>query len=49
MSIDYSACHQGIIDFTETENWQIFSRMSVMARTFEKLLTPTLNRIAVSV
>ena len=40
---------QGIIDYTETETLQIFSRMVTIAKTFEELFTPDLNRIAVSV
>ena len=32
---------QGIIDPTEMETWQNFSRMSVTANPFKELFTPT--------
>ena len=40
---------QGIIDYTETETLQVFSRIPVTAKIFKELFAPTINGIAVSV
>ena len=40
---------QGVLDYTGMETRQTLSRMLTIANTFEKLFTPTLNGVAVSV
>ena len=49
LSLFTSYCVQGIIDSTGTETRHIFTRMFVMAKSFEELFTPIWNGIAVSV
>ena len=40
LSLFTSYCVQGIIDSTGTETRHIFTRMFVMAKSFEELFTP---------